>query len=401
MKFTIGQFNDSYEPVMDGVANVTKNYAYWLSRKGCDSYVVTPSCPGYEDINDFKVLRYFSVPLPKRRPYRYGIPQLDYGFNRDVNTIPFDLVHCHCPFTSGKLALKIARKRGIPIITTFHSKYYDDFKEATKSDSIAKLMTQRIISFYNEVDSVWTVNASTAETLRCYGYEGDIEIMHNGADFDTVGNLKEYIKKGADYLKVGEEGRVLLFVGQHIWQKNTKLIIEALRLLRDKGEKFKMFFVGEGVVKKDMEEMVESYRLKDCVEFLGVIHDRSLLKAIFARADLFLFPSMYDTSGIVVREAAAVKTPSLVVKDSNASEGIRDGFNGFIAEENEEAYCRKIIDILSDAVTMEKAGENAQKTVFESWEDISSKVLEKYEEMIEKYEFKQQRRNRRTRRIRI
>lgn len=392
MKFTVGQFNDSYEPVMDGVANVTKNYAYWLSRKGCDSYVVTPSCPGYEDINDFKVLRYFSVPLPKRRPYRYGIPQLDYNFNKDVNTIPFDLVHCHCPFTSGKLALKIARKRGIPVITTFHSKYYDDFKEATKSDSIAKLMTQRIISFYNEVDAVWTVNDSTAETLRRYGYNGIIDIMHNGADFDTIGNLKEYIRKGADYLKVDEEDRVLLFVGQHIWQKNTRLIIEALRLLRDKGENFKMFFVGEGIVRKDMEELVDKYKLDDRVKFLGVIHDRELLKTIFARADLFLFPSVYDTSGIVVREAAAVRTPSLVVRDSNASEGIEDGFNGFIAEEEENSYCNKIIDIINQKELRYKVGENAQNTVFESWETISSRVLKKYEEMIEKNNWNKERR---------
>jgi hypothetical protein len=34
MELIIGQFNDSYEPVMDGVANVTKNYAYWLDKKG-------------------------------------------------------------------------------------------------------------------------------------------------------------------------------------------------------------------------------------------------------------------------------------------------------------------------------------------------------------------------------
>lgn len=387
MELVVGQFNDSYEPVMDGVANVTKNYAYWLEKKGCKTYVITPNVPGYQDSSIPEVIRYFSVPLPYRKPYRFGIPHFDYSFKHDVKSIPFDIVHCHSPFSSGQLALKIAKKRGIPAVATFHSKFYDDFKDAVKLDSLAKFLTTIIVDFYNKVDAVWTVNQSTAATLKEYGYKGKIEIVYNGADFTIQEDNQEIIKKANEYLKVDEKELVFLFVGQHIWQKNLKMLMESLRILKIKGIRYKMFFVGEGLAKKDLEKMAVQYALNDCVNFLGVITDRTQLQLCFLRADLFLFPSLYDTSGIVVREAAAVKTPSLVIANSNASEGIEDNVNGFISGNNEEAFAEKIMEILDDKEKLKIVGERAQKTIYRSWEDIVDEVKLRYIELI-KYKSK-------------
>lgn len=382
MELVVGQFNDSYEPVMDGVANVTKNYAYWLEKKGCKAYVITPSVPGYQDSSIPEVIRYFSVPLPYRKPYRFGIPQFDYSFKHDVKSIPFDIVHCHSPFSSGQLALKLAKKRGIPVVATFHSKFYDDFKDAVKLDSLAKLLTTVIVDFYNKVDSVWTVNQSTADTLKEYGYKGNIEVVYNGADLPINEDDKVLTKKANEYLKVDENELVFLFVGQHIWQKNLKMLIEALRILKNKEVNYKMFFVGQGIAQKDLKKMVDEYKLNERVKFLGLITDRTLLQLCFLRADLFLFPSLYDTSGIVVREAAAVKTPSLVIADSNASEGIEDNVNGFMSLNNEEAFAQRIMEIISDREKLKTVGERAQKTIYRSWEDIVDEVKLRYIELI-------------------
>ncbi|WP_243154811.1 glycosyltransferase [Clostridium thermarum] len=387
MQLIVGQFNDSYEPVMDGVANVTKNYAYWLDKMGCKSYVITPSFPGYEDETQPEVIRYFSVPIPVRKPYRFGMPQFDYPFKQDVKAIPFDIVHCHSPFSSGQLALKLAKKRGIPVVTTFHSKYYDDFKEALKSDRLAKILVNRVIDFYREVDEVWTVNQATAKTLREYGYEGRIEIVHNGTDFQPCNDEEACREKASKFLEVDDKELTLLFVGQHIWQKNLKMLVNSLKHVKDKGVKFKMFFVGEGVAKKDLEKLVEDKNLQDCIKFPGLITDRDLLRAIFARADLFLFPSLYDTFGIVVREAAVVKTPSLVIAGSNAAEDIEDGYNGFLSTDDEIEYGEKIIEITKNIDTLKTAGLNANKTLYKSWEYIVADVKERYMELIKKHKY--------------
>ena len=74
-------------------------------------------------------------------------------------------------------ARHIARRRGIPLVATFHSKYYDDVLKATHSRLLAWLGVKYILSFYNSCDEVWAVNESTGQVLREYGYKGPMAVM--------------------------------------------------------------------------------------------------------------------------------------------------------------------------------------------------------------------------------
>jgi len=190
MGLVTGQFNESFTPIMDGVTNVVRNYAYWLNKKYGTGYVITPHFPKHTDKEDFEVIRYTSISVPKRAPYRVGVPVLDAQILRRIKDIPFDIVHAHCPFSSGRLALHTARRRGIPIIASFHSKYYDDLLESLKFEGAAKIGVSMIIDFYNSVDFVWTVNHATAGTLREYGYKGHIEVVYNGTEFAPCNDRK-------------------------------------------------------------------------------------------------------------------------------------------------------------------------------------------------------------------
>lgn len=389
MAFITGQFNDSFPPVMDGVANVAKNYAYWLNKKHGKSYVVTPSFPGYTDVEEFAVLRYFSVPLPPRPPYRLGLYQLDFALRRQIQQIPFDIIHAHSPFGAGKLGLQIARKRGIPIVATFHSKFYDDFKAVVKSDKIARLGVNIVLRYFNSVDQVWTINQSSVQTLREYGFKGPIEVVYNGTDFQPLADVNKALAEANAFLQVGPEEQVFLFVGQHIWQKGLKLLIESLHHLQRMGVSFKMVFVGSGPVEGEMKQMVNDLGLTDRVRFTGMITDRTLLKSIFCRSQLFLFPSRYDTGGIVVQEAAAVRCPSVIIANSNAAEQIVDNYNGFLAEYDPEKYALRIQEAIADRARLQAIGENAQNSICKSWETIVDEAAGRYRELIA---FKQARR---------
>ncbi len=150
-----------------------------------------------------------------------------------------------------------------------------------------------------------------------------------------------------------------------------------------------MHFVGEGKSKEDFQHQVKNLKLVNNVKFLGKILDRDILKGIFARADLFIFPSVYDNAPVVTREAAAVGTPSIIVKGSNASEGVVHGENGYLCDNSAQSVSETISKIVSDRDALKKAGENAQHTIFRSWESIIDDiVVPKYHEVIEK--FKQQ-----------
>lgn len=388
MKITVGQFNDSYPPIMDGVANTVYNYAYWINKNFGKSVVITPTYPKHIDNDDFEIVRYASLPLPLRPPYRLGMPLFAFNSKKKLSEIDFDILHVHSPFSSGQIALDLARKKNIPIVATFHSKFYDDFKQALKSDFLAKLAVNRVVSFFEKVDYVWTVNESTANTLKDYGYKGNIDIMPNGTDFDSNIDFKNNLKYMNNNYQIEEDELVFLFVGQHIWQKNIKLIVQSLKLLKDENIKFKMLFVGEGYAKADLMELVKKLKLTNEIKFMGKITDRVLLKRFFARSDLFIFPSVYDNAPIVMREAAALKTPSVVIEGSNAGEGILDGINGYTCENDEKSLANKIKNIISDRDALHQTGENAKETIAKSWESIINDVNLKYQEIIKNHKNK-------------
>lgn len=104
-----GLFNDSFPPVLDGVTLTVQNYVKKLVESGRKTCVVTPWNPVQEPYDGFLLYRYFSLPIFSRHPYRYGYPKLDPFIWRNLNRTPFALVHAHCPFSSGRLALHVAR----------------------------------------------------------------------------------------------------------------------------------------------------------------------------------------------------------------------------------------------------------------------------------------------------
>jgi len=375
MKLDVIQFNESFPPVMDGVANVTQNYAYWIKKKYGRSYVVTPEYPAYVDDEIFPVLRYPSLPLVLRKPYRLGVGQHNPKLWKKLNTLHVDIVHAQSPFSSGNIALQYARQKKVPLVATFHSKFYDDFKEATRSDAISWLMTHLVVDFFSYADAVWAVNESTRETLISYGYKGQVDVVPNGADFDIPINLDSLVQSTNHKYGLSENTLVFLFVGQMVKQKNIPMIIDSLGLLKKAGCQFTMLFVGEGKSLEDFKVRAKELGVDQNVQFLGKILDRDSLKSIFARADLFIFPSIYDNAPIVTREAAAVGTASLIVKGSNAAEGIIHGKNGYLCENSAESISQAILKIIANRKDMKNTGLNAQKTIFRSWENIVDDVV--------------------------
>ncbi len=377
MNITIGQFNESFPPIVDGVANVVKNYAYWMNKKYGSCCVVTPKHPDAVDDYDYPVYRYSSVKVPTRHEYRFGLPQMQTSFWLDLKKIPFDIVHAHCPFSSGLAAKSIVRKRDIPLVATFHSKYKDDFKAALKSDKIVEGVLQMIAAFYESADEVWTVNDASVETLREYGYNGDVYIMENGCDIDM-----RYRSPQTDELINNRFGLdagtpLFLYIGQHVWQKNLKMVIEALGHLHGEGEKFHMLFVGDGPRRAEMERMVSDLGMNDKVIFAGRIQDRELVANIYLRSSAMLFPSLYDTSSLVPREAAACGCPTVFVRGSSTSQGVTDE-NGFLIQNNATSLAEAIRFIIHNPEKACESGEAARSTLYRSWENAIDVAYQRY-----------------------
>ena len=106
---------------------------------------------------------------------------------------------------------------------------------------------------------------------------------------------------------------------------------------------------------------------------------------IYALADLFFFPSLYETFSIVLREAATMKTPALVACGGATAEAIIDGENGFIAPASLPDLKNKIIEIFAHPEKLKNVGEEAQRTIPETWPKIIDEVAENYERVVKEF----------------
>lgn len=379
----IGLFNDGFPPIMDGVSLTVKNYAYWLHRKNENVCVVTPKVPGINYEEEYPIYSYTSMPIPMRKPYRLGFPRIDISFYEHIYQKPFSLVHAHCPFSSGELAMHIAKNKHIPIIATFHSKYREDFKRIIPNKTLLSLFIHKIIRFYEAADEVWIPQASVEETIREYGYKGKLEVVDNGSEFsgtDDTESIKTNMRKE---LNIADNELMFLFVGQHIHEKNPSLIIDALFLIKDKP--FKMFFIGSGYAEEELHEQVKRFNLNGKIKFLGSIKDRDLLKRYYAAADLFLFPSLYDNAPLVVREAASMQTPSLLIAGSSAAEIVNDMQNGFLSGNSALEFSQKLSELMVSPEKIHQAGVMASHTISRSWESVAEEVQDRYKSLLRRY----------------
>ena len=383
-KMYYGLFNDSFPPVLDGVTLTVENYCKWLTAEGRDVCVVTPWAPRFTGIEDIKLYRYFSLPIYNRHPYRYGYPRFDPFIWRKMRNTPFRLVHAHCPFSSGRLAAYAARRQDIPLIATFHSKYRTDLERSLPSPMVTYQMN-RLREFYNSATEVWIPQAAVEETIREYGYKGKVVVVENGNDFcEGIDDVEAYKIESRRIIGLDDDEIGLLFVGQHILEKGIEIIIRTLPLLD--GVKFKMNFIGTGYALDDMKALVRELGLTDRVTFHGVINDRERLRRFYAGSDLFLFPSFYDNAPLVVREAAAMQTPAVLLEGSTAAELVRDRENGFLTDRTPEQYAEVIRQVASDPDMKHKAGLGASRTLARSWHDVMDEVIQRYDEIIARHE---------------
>ena len=377
--------NDSFPPEIDGVANAVTNYASIITREHGRCTVVTPDNPAANDkVFPFPVLRYPSVDLTKLVGYYAGFP-FSPEVQKKLAAEKFDLIHTHCPITSTMLARSLRDRIHVPMVLTYHTKFDIDIANAISSKLLQEEAKKLLVENISACDEVWTVSRGAGENLRKLGYQGDYRVMPNGVDFPlgrVEDSLVDEVTAGLD-LPAGVP--VFLFVGRMMWYKGIRIILDALKALRETGEDFRMVFVGAGGDKEEIVAYSHELGLDGTVLFSEPIRDRERIRAWYCRADLFLFPSTFDTNGLVVREAAACGLASVLVAGSCAAEDVDDGISGFLIEENADSMAAKLRELLAAPEAMKRVGEGAQKNIYISWETAVAGAYERYGAVIENY----------------
>ena len=382
---TICLINDSFPPVTDGVANAVVNYARAITQSGSTAVVATPAYPGADDSAlGFPVVRYPSIDMTKLVGYHAGFPFSE----KTVKTLmeyPFDLIHCHCPITSAVLARELRSRIHVPTVFTYHTKFDIDIANAIHAKLLQEGAKKILVENISAFDEVWTVSHGAGENLRSLGYTGDWRVMPNGVDFAKGRVEEETVRETCRDFDLPAGVPVFLFVGRMMWYKGLRITLDALKILKDAGHAFRMVFVGSGGDKDEVVAYSKELGLDDCVFFTSPKYDRTVIRAWYCRADLFLCPSTFDTNGLVVREAAACELASVLVRGSCAAEDITDGKNGFLIEENAASMAALLAKLCHEPEVLKRVGRQAQEEIYISWDDAVHRAQARYEVVIEAY----------------
>lgn len=165
------------------------------------------------------------------------------------------------------------------------------------------------------------------EIIDIYAYPADrIDIVRNGVPLDKFRFDPELRRKWRDDLKVKPDHIVLLFAGSGWERKGLLFAIQAMALCKNR--KMRLLVAGRG-----NEKLYKTPRLRfwgeQPVRFLGEIAD---LVGVYAAADIFILPTIYDPFSNACLEALACGLPVITTRSNGFSEIIEDGVNGSIVD---------------------------------------------------------------------
>lgn len=390
-KLNICLLNDSFPPVIDGVANAVLNYARILTETEDGCVVATPEYPGVKDDYPFPVVRYPSLDTTRMAGYRAGVPFAPHTVAKLAETEP-DIIHSHCPISSTLLARSLRETVQAPLIFTYHTKFDIDIAGALRGELLQETAVKLLVNNISACDDVWVVSRGAGENLRSLGYTGEYTVMPNGVDLPR-GRVRQSAEDAlSDRWGLPADVPVYLFVGRMMWYKGLRLLLDGLKILAESGQDFRMVFVGDGQDRAAVEAYAGELGLGGKCRFVGAEHDREIIRAWYCRADLLLFPSTFDTNGLVVREAAACSLGSLLIRGSCAAEGVEDGETGILIDETPEALAAALTALRRDA--MKRLGARAAAVLYLSWEESVKAARTRYRVVLDEWDSGELRRRR-------
>lgn len=235
----------------------------------------------------------FKIPSIKKGGHLKHFKEL----KKILKTENYQIIHSHYNAISG-LILKNAKKVGVKTrIAHSHTAPGKDFK-------------YRGISGLYKSYSKSLINKNATHRFACselagkwlYGENSEFKVIKNGiVAKNYIYNEKKRITiREKLELKNNEIG--LGHIGRFDEQKNHKFLIEVFKSLNNLKSNYKLFLIGDGKLRKEMEDKVKDMKLEDKVIFLGLRKDIPDLLQAF---DLFVFPSLMEGLPVTLIEAQA------------------------------------------------------------------------------------------------
>ncbi len=380
----IGIFTDTYYPQLNGVATSVLMLKEKLTAQGHQIHIFTTTDP--EAKPEANVYRLPSLPFVGAR--RMGM-FYHYGLAKMVRRLDLDLIHTNTEFSLGIFGRHMARELQLPLVHTMHTIYEDYTHYVAKFkmlDPLAKTVAKKVSGdFCNSADHVIVPTEKVKDLLLSYGVTKEITTIPSGIELGRFAP-DQYSRPAVQELKrglgIGQEAKVLLFVGRIAEEKNIAELFYGLQqYLRDHKD-VSLLLIGDGPHRCRLEGLAKELSLTDKIIFAGA-RPWDEIGMYYQVGDVFINASQSEAQGLTYIEAMASGLP-VVAKADRCLEGIlQDGVNGF-AFRNEAGLVKALNQVLDNAWEKEKLAQGALKTARRfSADGFAHQVEEVYRKLLD------------------
>jgi len=278
-------------------------------------------------------------------------------------------IHAHWGSTTSTMAYIISQLTGIPWSFTLHRWDISEnnmLKEKTRTAKFVRVISK---DGYNEV-------------LGIIGneYKNKCLVLHMGVD------ISKFIKSGEKTFERDKDGFIIAIPANLVEKKGHKYLVKAIETLKKKGyNNIKCYFFGDGLLREELEKIVNKMNLGDVIVFKGAIPHEKLLELYSNREiDCVVLPSIVTEDGekegipVSLIEAMAYKIPVISTNTGGIPE-LLDNDAGIIVEQrNSYELAEAIETLIKDEGLRRKLGESGYKKVMEEFSlpNIVTKLLE-------------------------
>lgn len=405
----IAFFTDSYDShsnYTDGVAVIAQRYAKYASQQGVSLTIYTNGEEnGTETIGETVVIKRFKPIIPWYLPF-YNELLLDLLIPNpklidDFEKTTFDIVHFTQPSTMGANAIYASgrnlmrfpftvpsliigidisffqkrRASKLPLVGSFHTNIPAFTKARTGSDFFSCRVAEMCDNFYKKCDIILATSQCTQDEIRQYINGRSFGLFRSGVDTAAFNPQKrdENLRE-----KMGNKV-ILFFAGRLTPEKNIQLLKKAFIELRKKHKNIHLFVAGDGVLRESLKK-----ELGNDITAPGFLHGEELYRA-FASSDIFVFPSVTDTLGLVVLEAQASGLPVVVMDQGGPKEVMQNEKTGFLCRADVfEDFVNNIETLIVNEELRRQMGKSARVLAERySWDRAFDELIETYERVID------------------
>ncbi len=284
--------------------------------------------------------------FPMRRHLDFSlIPRLRrYMLDKQIDLVHTHLIHAD---VYGTLAAKLA---GVPVILS--SRHNDDrFRRHLLLIWLNRLLARwqnKIIvisdwvgRFLQEVEGIPS---------------GKIVRIHYGLEPQPLEALAEslYIRQR---LQIPEDTPIIGTIGRLTAQKGHTYLLQAAALIKKEFPNIRVVIIGEGELRRELEEQAETLDIKEQILFAGSRARNETIR-LLSGMDFFVFPSCWEGFGLVLLEAMALKKAIVASNVSAIPESVVDGKTGILVPaENSARLAEAILILLEDPELARMMGE--------------------------------------------